>query len=299
MNDVDMIPIPAFDDRVVRRAMLRGVVRTGLVASLCMMLLVLLVGAASVGISAYRGDHFFRVAYGGMVVSHPEYEIKQDGNCCAAGPLFGFTNLGLASEIKLQLRPLGALNYAGAVTITVEQDVFGDLHPGIDASPTPLRNGLQRGRPTKESTEAFLRGLPEPTVVSALIEFDQPVEAAAFTAFFDTYLPSTDISDRRRTIIAVNPYESRSSNLISWPNSNIAELRAWAASLDLSDDRHLDAVGLAPSADIKQVADEGRIYAFVAPRIPLALLRTLLGNTAVRSVNVLDVAFDTSRQFSR
>ena len=292
-------PIPAFDEGIVRQAMLRGAVRTGLVAALALTMLALLVGGASAVVGVVRGDHFFLVAYNGTVAAHPEYEVEQDGSCCATGPLFGFTNLGLASEITLKVRPVGALNYAGTSTVTVEQDAFGDLSTTFDSARTPLGDGLRRGRPTKESTAAFLASLPAATVVSALIELDRPVTSAEFDEFFATTVPVEAVADRGVPVIVVPPYASGSGNPIGWPSSDLLGLRAWADRLGGIDEQHLSAVGLPPASEVQRVAEEGRIHAFVLPRLPASLLATLLANGSVVSANVLDVAFDPDRQVVR
>lgn len=293
MNDAEL---PVIDDRAVRRAMRRGVVRTGLVAALGLTVLALLVVATSAVISTVRGPHFHLVAVNGMVVAHPEYDIWQDGSCCAAGPLLGLTNLGLSSQVRLGLRPLGSLNYPGTSYVIVEQHAGGELRTDLDQVPTPLGDALSRGRPSSASTEEFLRGLPEPTVVSALIEFDQPADEAAAQAFFDREIPVTEIPYRAVTVFAVNPYEQRSTNPVSWRSQDLTELRTWADQLGPGDDEGLAAIGLPPAAELQRIAEAGQIHAFVVPRMPLTLARALLDDPAVRSLQVLDVAFDPARQ---
>jgi hypothetical protein len=295
----DDLILPAFDERIVRRAMVRGVVSTGLFAALALMLMLVLVGVASFAVSGVRGDNFFLVAYQGMIAAHPEYDMKQDGNCCTAGPLFGFTNLGLASELKLEARPWGALNHAGSSTITVEQDAFGDLHTNVDSQGTPLVDGFRRGRPTKEATGAFLADLPEMTIVSALVEFDHPTTPEVFAAFFETAVPVEYLPDRRVPVIVVPPYESRSGYPLGWPNARLEGLREWADQLGGIDEEHLKVVGLPSAAEIQAAALEGRIHAFVIPRMPVSLAKAVLANGSVRSANILDVAFDPDRQTSR
>ncbi|MBB5868253.1 hypothetical protein F4553_001632 [Allocatelliglobosispora scoriae] len=290
--------VPAFDERVVRRAMVRGVVRTGLFAALSLMLLLVLVGAASFAVSAVRGDKFFLVAYEGFVVAHPEYEIKQDGSCCATGPFFGFSNLGLASEITLRLQPRGALNYTGSTLITVSQNVVGEIGTTFDAGHSPFLDGVRRGRPTKDATAAFVSGLPTATVVSTLIEFTEPLTPEGFREFFAAAVPYV-VSDRSAPVIVVPPYREGSDNPIGWPTPELRELREWADKLGGIDEEHLRSVGLPPLAVIQEAARDGHIYAFVLPRLPAPLLKGLLDNPAVRSANVLDVAFDPDRQTAR
>lgn len=287
---------PTIDDRAVRRAMRRGVLRTGLVAAVGLTVLAMLVVATAAVISTVRGPRFHLIAVNGMVVAHPEYEIWQDGSCCASGPLFGLTNLGLVNQVRLGLRPLGSLDHSGTISVTVEQSAGGDLHTNLDAGPTPLGDALARGRPSTASTAQFLRELPEPTVVSALIELNRPVDEPAFLQFFDRSVPVTAVSYRSVTVFAVDPYGPRSTNPVSWHSPGLDELRAWAGQLGAADDGNLAAIGLPPAAEIQRIAADGEIHAFVVPRMPLALARALLDDPSVRSLNVLDVAFDPARQ---
>src|SRR5690606_31763299 len=171
----------------------------------------------------------------GMVVAHPEYEIWQDGSCCASGPLFGLTNLGLANQVRLGLRPLGSVNYPGTISITVEQNAGGVLRTNLDATPTPLGDALGRGRPGKASTDEFLRALPEPTVLSALVEFNRPVDETAFRAYVDRRLPVTEVPYRGMTVFLVDPYGPRTTNPVSWHSPGLSELRAWADKLGSAD----------------------------------------------------------------
>ncbi|MBV1850088.1 hypothetical protein [Catellatospora tritici] len=296
-DPLDLPPVPAFDDRAVRRAMRRGVVRTAAVAAAALLALLLLVCGTSVAVSTLRGDRFFKVAYYGTVSAHPEYRLAQDGSCCAAGPLFGLTNLGLAAELRLRARPLGALNYPAASTATVTQDVDGTLHTSFDDGPTPLRDALRRGRPDRARTQAFLASLPDATVVSALVEFADPVPGTRFGAFFDSRVPVAAVSDRGVPVFAVGPYESSPYNPVTWPNADLGELRAWADGLDDSYDEALAEVGLPPAAQLRMAAEAGLVHAFVLPRVPLPVLRALAADPNVHSVNLLDTATDPGGPF--
>jgi hypothetical protein len=281
---------------VVRRAIWRGVARTGVVAALSLTVLATLVVAVSAVVSSVRGRHFHLVAVNGMVVAHPEYEIQQEGSCCATGPLFGLTNLGLASEVALRVRPLGALNYPGTSIVTISAGLGGHIQADLDGGRTPLGDALGRGRPDSGSTVRFMDGLPESTVVSALVELRQPAQAEALQVFLDTSVPVTEVPNRGLPVLLVDPYEPRSTNPVSWRGPQLDELRAWAAELGQDDEENLRAIGLPSPAQLRRIVDEGQVHAFVVPRMPLALARALLADPAVRSVNILDVAFDLAAQ---
>jgi hypothetical protein len=282
--ELEAIDLPApVDDRAIRRAVLRGVARSGLASLAWLLVLVLVLFFVTVGVGLVRGDRFFVVTFNGLRAAHPEYELAQDGSCCARGPLFGLTNLGLASSVTLRVRPLGELDYAPTTTVVVEQDVTGALHADLGRDVTPLRDGLNRGRPGKGSTGEFLDGLPDLTVVSALVEYDRPVAAASFRALPGLSAP----------IFLTDPY---ASGLVAWPTLSVDELRDWARRLGPADDDRLDEIGLPPAATIQRAAADGLIHAYVLPRIGVGDIRALLDDPAVRSVNILDVAFDTARQ---
>ncbi|GHJ48887.1 hypothetical protein Cs7R123_62290 [Catellatospora sp. TT07R-123] len=289
---LDLPELPPYDDRAVRRAMRRGVVRTALAAAAALIAVLMLVVATAITISALRGDRFFTVGYYGTVAAHPEYDFKQEGSCCAAGPLGGLTNLGLAAELRLLARPLGALGYPPAGIATVTQDVDGSLHTSFDDGPTPLRDAMQRGRPDLARTKALLAGLPDATLVSVLVEFAEPVPGERFGAWFDSRVPVEAVPYRGVPVFAVSPYESSPYFPVTWPNADLGELRAWAERMDGSYDEALYEVGLPPSAQIRAVAQAGLVHAFVLPRVPLAVLRDLAADPAVRSVNLLDTATD-------
>ncbi|GAA2354331.1 hypothetical protein Cme02nite_47320 [Catellatospora methionotrophica] len=305
MNAEQVTDIPEFDEwavrRAMRRAVWRGLLRTAAIVTAALTSLMVLVTLVSFGVSGVRGRSFFGFAYYGTRLAHPELEMKQDGNCCAAGPLFGLTNLGLANEMTLRFRPLGALNHVGTTTVVVEGDVSGEIHASIDSSDTPLIGGLARGRPTLSATAAYLQKLPEPMIASALIEFDGPLSVEAYELFFDKYVSVFEVPNRSAPVFLSDPYHEGTGIgvPVSWSSTGFGELREWAAGLSSADDAQLNRIG-APSSDvIKKAADAGMVYAFVVPRMPLSLARTLVATTGVRSVNVLDTAFDQDWQTRR
>jgi hypothetical protein len=279
-DELDVELPPAFDERAVRRAVVRGVARSGLASLAWLMVLVLVLWLVTAGVGVARGDHFYVVTYNGMRAAHPEYEMAQDGGCCVQGPLFGLTNLGLASSMTFRVRPAGELDHARSSTVVVSQDVTGDFHANVGNDPTPLGDAWARGRPSKRSTVEFLDGLPA-VVVSALVEFDRPVPAGTIAAH------------RGGAVFVTDPYEA---GRVAWPTPQIQELRDWADQLRPADDGRLDEIGLPPSADIQRAAATGLVHAYVLPRAQLDEIRAMLADPAIRSVNILDVAFDTGRQ---
>lgn len=100
---------------------------------------------------------------------------------------------------------------------------------------------------------------------------------------------------------------------LSWPNPSIAsfaagpeqeqlplsdpytQFKAWAAKLRDGDDRNLGRLGLPPADDIKRLAEDPQVHAFILPKASVDRLRALLDDPQVRSVNVADVAFDLGR----
>jgi hypothetical protein len=58
------------------------------------------------------------------------------------------------------------------------------------------------------------------------------------------------------------------------------------------DDRNLGRLGLPPADEIKTLAADPKVHAFILAKASMERLRALLDDPAVRSVNVGDVAFD-------
>jgi len=287
--DADVPPIPPFNDRAVRWAVARGIIRAGAVATALIFILVMVLVLATAVLRSVQGNRFSGLAFDSLRAGHPEYTMSQLGSCCTVGPLGGVSNLGLASRLSMLTRPTGALNYPGDGVMTLDQSVSGHVTVDYSQGPTPLGSALQRGRPDRSATVRLLRGLPAPTDVSALVELAQPLDAAGFAAFYAASVPTRDVPDRTATLYFSDPYDDAP---VTWPDLGADGFQRWAAKLRSSDDAMMSAVGLPPVAEVQRDADRGLVYAIIVPRMPLSLAEALANDPEVRSLNVLDVGFD-------
>ena len=303
--------LPPFDQHAARRAIWRGVVRTAVTGVLIVFVGWFILTLLS-GFWQKRGDReerFQSVIGLGFLVAHPDWR-GEPGGCC---------NTDLTSlELFLDVQPQTAESLSPTTKAWLRLNILGRLV--IDSIPTlpatPIEHALSGGRPSKAQTQALLAELPEPMRASAVVEFTTPLGAPEFAELlrridvpslsssppiflespyppFDTDGPMPEIGPRRK---------------LAWPNPQIAsaaagegqleasdpltQFKAWAAMLRDGDDRNLGRLGLRPADEIKTLATDPKVHAFILTKASVEKLRALLDDPAVRSVNVADVAFD-------
>ncbi|HEY3000766.1 MAG TPA: hypothetical protein VGJ44_00325 [Kribbellaceae bacterium] len=286
--DFALPDLPNVDESTIRRAVLRGVLRSGFAAAAWLLVIVLVLVLASFGIQAARGDTF-DVARDGVGVAHPEYEIAQEGSCCGDGLTSPAT-----STLTLRLRSRGVIGPSIDTTGSVHRGWSGDLTTELGRSDaTPVGEALGRGRVEKTAARAFLATLPKSVTASAIVEFTEPLDATAFEAL--SAAPPVPFG---RGPIFVSPiYPGKGFiGTVCWPVPEVAAFTAWARHLDAGDNDDLDALGLPSAADLRRAADPARIYGFVLDRASVDELQALLADGRVRSINVVDAGFDPTRQ---
>jgi hypothetical protein len=85
--------------------------------------------------------------------------------------------------------------------------------------------------------------------------------------------------------------------VVSWPTGgDLTSFVDWAGDLRAGDDGLLATLGLPPSATLREMAHDPKIYGMIIDRATPAQLRSLLDNPAVRAVNLADIAFDPAAQ---
>jgi hypothetical protein len=291
----DLSEPPPFDPRHVRRAVWRGVLRTAFVAVGWLLGALIVLQVAS-GVWSGRGrDRFAEVVRYGFSVAHPEYDALS-GGCCNADIRFGAT-------IFLYPVPRTATSESPSSEVLLRRDFRGRIafqgqRPQSES--TPVMRALGLGRSELKATERLLAELPRPVSVTAVIEFAQPADQAAFDAFAGrhpqplTFMVPILVSPvyYGDPVIHGQPDPAVPFPPLSWPEPSIAGFQRWAAMLRPSDDPNLAELGLPSATGIQRIAGSARIHGFITRPLSIDELLELLHDPAVRSVNVADVAFD-------
>ena len=279
----DVPEMSLLDDGSIRRAVRRGVFLTGLVAAAWLLLATVIVYIGAVVAAAVHTGPFHELAYYGAQVGRPGYVVNGN-SCCSA-------NFGLTTVEDLDLHARGALGESGPITGRVRRTLTGGIESTLPADATPIEAALQRERPTKAGTSAFLQTLPSTVSASAIVEFSTPLSGTdlANVPITDTALSAGD----DRALLLSDPY---AGTVVSWPDHSVLTFPSWVGSLSPDDRSALDELG-APSLEVlRTAAKTPRIHAVVIQQASIDDLRTLLSNPQVRSVNIAEVAFDPARQ---
>jgi hypothetical protein len=213
--------------------------------------------------------------------------------CCNIDELFGATAV-------LNFEPHTITPGKDSLKIELRRDFRGRIgylsgEVNLPAPQTPLDNALsQGGGPTKEKTRrySYLDNLPSPVLLSALIEFREPLNQESFDDFkrgFGLAIGPTT------PIFLAPPYPP--SPKLTWPSPSINQFQKWAGILRTHDDANLEALGLPDSRFIKEVAEEGTIKAFFAVPVSVRAVHRLLDNLAVGTVRIVEVAFNLGQGF--
>jgi hypothetical protein len=229
-------------------------------------------------LAAVRGQHFAEVAQGGALVGRPEY-ASDKSNCCPG--------LGYSLRMDLDLTARGAIGGTSTLTGVVREGVSGAITTEMPpATGTPIGDALERGRPAKDATKAFLATLPDSVVASAVVEFGTPLSANEF-------LDLTPDSFRAQVFLSP-PYDEPSA---SWQVTDLRGFQDWVGHLSGGDDDALRVLAAPPLKQLRSLAADPHVNGAIVERLSVARLRTLLSDPRVESVNIAAVGFDPARQF--
>lgn len=277
-SDFDEIVLP--EPPSLRRAVFLGVLRTGFAAAAWLLVGALLVALIGIILAGVRGEHFAEVAQGGALVGRPEY-ASNDSDCCPG--------LGYSLRMNLDLTARGAIGGTSTLTGVVREDALGEMSSEMPPTAgTPIGDALQRGRPTKDATEAFLATLPDSVVASAVVEFGAPQTA-------DEFLSLTPESSRSLVFLSP-PYEEPTA---SWPATDLRGFQEWVGHLSGDDDDALRELRAPPFKQLRSLAADPHVNGAVVERLTVAQVRTLLADPRVASVNIAAVGFDPALQFPK
>jgi len=274
--DFDEIVLP--EPPSLRRAVFLGVLRTGFAAAAWLLVGALLVVLTGFILAGVRGEHFAEVTQRGALVGRPEY-ASTESNCCSG--------LGYSLHMDLDLTARGAIGGASTVTGVVHEGLTGAITAEMPpAAGTPIGDALNRGRPAKDATKAFLATLPDSVVASAVVEFGTPLSANEFLGLVPNSL--------RAQVFLSSPYDEP---IASWQVSDLGGFQNWVSRLSGDDDGALRELGAPPLEQLRSLAADPHVTGAVVERLALTQLRALLADPRVESLNIATVGFDPARQF--
>jgi hypothetical protein len=313
--------IPDFNPKMVRRATRRGLLRVAVIAAL-------IVGAAFAvvdfgsGWLARRHDNGARTqqAVEGAMIAHPGYAqyLSQD----SSGHRNSISRTGDYSG-TVTLAEVGPTGQPGATTeVHTNRPLFGDFSVNGIVVPSKLEDAIRNARPGKDATRRVLSGLPDSVAASAIVEFTAPLDQkAADTAMKQMGVKvGTDAPPTAQAVETDNgeylftPLHTRNpgqpieaepntyfdmlgSPLVSeqlFASNATTAIREYADHVHHADDHWLKQLGLPGSDQLKQIAQDGKIYGFVWNGASPAQLKALLERADVRSVAISDAVFNVS-----
>ncbi|WP_214415415.1 hypothetical protein [Sphaerisporangium fuscum] len=303
----DAFEIPEFDPRRTRRAVRRGVLRTGLVAAVTLVLLFVAATAGSEWVQR-RGDREKRmrdVLGTALQIANPGYRITLGG--ISASPLSLSLDVGITP-----LRAQGSFSTGAAFGDTkdeITQDFFGRvLHSPLGyATETPLTYALYNvgtGNQPKDRMRKVLARLPRTMNALAVVEFAAPLGTDQLAAFGRQYDSCPDLvvyeNRPRATPITWGWDMSPSTSGMDGGTCHdlvpkeLANFRAWVASLREYDDANLRRLGVNLKR-LRESAAGGQTYAYVDTVATVEELRKIIEDPRVATVRVADVTYDLER----
>ena len=300
--------LPAFDNRAMRRAVRRGVIRTAFVGALWLVLASFVLSiAGKVALSTLgRRDHVKRVVAVGWQVAHPEFIVKQSGEGS------GYVHTTATFDVQ----PLGVQSVPAATKMSFSESLFGGVsrsYPDPKSAASQILmsfgNPQESGAGWKASERKMLDALPKPVRVAAIVEFAQPLTYADYTAFVARTGAKMDLIDAPLLLGSVGDIGALFNGpnfltgVCAWspgydtergrePNFDdpIGGFRSWVRSLHDSDSGVLLKVGVKLSL-LRDAARAGLVHGVIVNDASTAELLKFLDDPAVGAVHPYDVAF--------
>lgn len=275
-------------DRQVRRAVLRGILRTSTNVFLLLVLagfVVQLVGGAVWAIGG-RSGRYSDLITTAVTVAHPEYRLWGSG-CCGT-KLSGLT-IGPLDLIRLSPNPVDT-----NVEIVPHLNWAEHLDwRSVDLPQTALGVAIQGPIPKPAAALARLDRLPDNLRVSAVVFFVRPLSQDELEPALRPSLRGLPTSFL--PLLFDVPHAAGGGLVrVGWTrdDSGVGGFRTWAAGLSGRDDDILGGFGLPSSDVLKQIAADGRISGVVLNDASVALLRDLASDPMVRAVQPAEAVFD-------
>jgi hypothetical protein len=292
-----MPDLAIFGRRATRRAVVRGVLRTAVLALVLYVLFGLL--GSVVGFTVYkatgRDDAFERVGIVGMSVAHPTLNT---GTQSFGTQRFGWWRM---TKTDSYVQPDGSL-----MQTDLRMDVLGRITVKSPLG-SKLDQALFEGRARPTQAAAFVRGLPPSAVADAIVDFEAPLDNDALTAL--TADPRVAKLVLGQTMFYEDPFAgprrayrvdgnttysdgAAPKRTVAWPTRTTygyPEFAKWTAALKQSDDANLARLGLPPSATLKRLGKASLVHGVYVEDATPGDLALLLANPRVRSITPVDV----------
>jgi len=300
------VPDFALDNRDLRRAIRRGILRTAFMGAIY-----IVVGAVVLSIALQfilaglgRQDQLRRIATGWQV-AHPEFLADVSGS----GP----TTFG--RSLSLDARLLTAPPDPATVSVRLSQNLLGHVGVSTQVTDSPAADllrtiGQVQASPPKARERRQLRALPKSTVVSAVIEFTNPMDESELAAWLADHQDLHQMSFMEAVYLmsSTNPTKTVVWNGVlqapvygwtfrdvelrtgSFSGSVQSSFRDWVGELHDSDSDNLHRVGIDLNR-LRAAAEAGLVHGMIVSGLHPAELIDLLDSPAVRTVRSYQIAF--------
>ncbi len=295
----DLPELRMFEPGATRGAVVRGLLRTAMLAAALLVaakLLGYLVGY--VNLSLHGGSpRLDRVGTTAFDVGHPDL-ARPNGESRNTGS-------GWLHTTETVQR-----SFADGVGITfrVRMDLLGRITVQ-GPQPTALDQALLGGRARPAQVKAFVATLPASALTDVVVDLVRPLPAEAVIGLQDRLglftsarsgleLPAVFYDDpfagaRRVLRVTGSSFYGGSGpdRPVSWRGSDADGFHRWTASLRSSDDGDLARLGLPSSAALRRLGDHPRAHGLLISDLTVAQLGALLRDPAVRTLTPVSVRF--------
>lgn len=278
----DLPELALFDRRATRGAVVRGLLRTAMIA-LGLYLAFSLVGAL-VGTAAelvHGQDRFDRLGPTAFDIGHPDLLYGPQGSRLGSG--------WTGTTVRLD-----RVDSSGrAVRASVHMGLTGRLSAPTSPA-TPLDAALLGGPLSRARAGSYAAGLPASSVTDVVVTLRQPLDGDAVALLLGRLLPGStlgypvacygDVFRGRATQPGqrVRPGDRLEQRPVCTRNGG-EELLAWTRSLRPADDDDLAALGLPPSRELRALGREPAATALYLQGATPADLRRLLADAGIDS----------------
>ncbi|AWS40729.1 hypothetical protein [Streptosporangium sp. 'caverna'] len=317
--DEDLPPIPAFDPRMTRRAVRRGLLRTAsrTIALLLAGFLILNGVSALIQFRGDRDDRMQRVLGTAFLVAHPDYS---SGLSSLDSDLTSMTLTIEAEPREPRQLPSEVTRRPGAVSFEITQNLLGHVTEGVYGLQSKLTEALgQTGEHAGSQQEAHGRAegvfgrLPKSLLGTAVVEFERPLTGEEFEKFYQEHYgdegPGPDLTfllspagsgstfrmplgwSSSFSVFFHEPAPDRETGLSTSGAEAVKSFQNWVGQLRDHDAANLKELGLSLD-NLRKASSDGRIYGYVTAGESVDALRKTLDDPKVRTVRLGDVAFD-------
>jgi hypothetical protein len=299
--DWELPELPAVDDRQLRRAIRRGVLRTAAVGAVYVVIgsVVLSIVVQLVLAGFDRRGQLARLATAWQV-AHPDFVAEESGS----GPTW------LGREESLDVRLRASPPDPAAVRVHLSTNLLGHLNyptvvPESAASDVLDSIGLESRPDLKSQERKSLARLPVDTTLSAIVEFTRPLDDAAMRqwaatlpplvanafAFDGTYLMTA--AEHGRHAFFDSPVYGWNQFRMFHEDGHwtaVSSFRKWVSELHASDAGNLHKVGISLHR-LREAAAAGLVHGVIVTGLEPAQVTRLLEDPTVFAAHVYQIAF--------